>query len=579
MKDIKNLQDIIQKKAIYTVFQPIISLRDGSILGHEALTRIDHSASHRNIEQWFQLANECGILWELEKCCRSKTFETAYEILKPPYQKLLFINVNPNLIHDQNFMQGMTREYLEKFNIQPENIVFEITERNSVNDLQGFMSMLEHYRKQNYQIAMDDVGSGYSGLNLICDVHPNFIKLDMKLIRDIHEDALKYALVKGMVALSQTSNIKIIAEGIECKAELLTLMQLGVQYGQGYFIQRPEKEIYEISDDLIQTIQNFHQLQHLASNNSHTIGSIVRSNNTCQPTTPVLHLHEESLHNPDYIGTTIVEDGKPLGIITREKLSQKLSGRYGYSLFQNKQANHLMSFQALIVQSHIPIRDVAKEAMQRNRDQLYDYIVITNQEQQYMGIVTVKDLLEKTMELEVQTAKHQNPLTGLPGNLWIEEAIKQHITQQESFVIAYLDIDHFKPYNDIYGFESGDYIIRLVASLCIQILPKDAFIGHIGGDDFVIISKHPLALAHLEQIKVKFAEDVKTYYRNDHLESGYVTSNNRQGEMQSFPLCTLTIASLEHSGEPYSVDDISQALAIRKQEAKKQVHKHCKRPA
>ena len=107
--------------------------------------------------------------------------------------------------------------------------------------------------------AIDDVGSGYSGLNLISEINPNYIKLDRKLIRGINYDGLKYALVKGMVELSKVSHIQLIAEGIETSAELETLIGLGVQYGQGYYIQRPYAEVMDISVDLIDRIKKLNR--------------------------------------------------------------------------------------------------------------------------------------------------------------------------------------------------------------------------------------------------------------------------------------------------------------------------------
>lgn len=251
----ETLEYVINHKKIKSVFQPIISLRGGSILGHEALSRITYESPIESPEMLFSIAGEYGRLWDLELLCRTTALETAYEAMKPPYDKMLFLNVNPNIMHDENFKKGFTKDFLLQFNIQPKNIIFEITERNVILDMNGFLSAIDNYRGQGYKIAIDDVGSGYSGLNLISDINPNYIKLDMKLIRNIHLDGLKYALVKGMVELSKEAQISLIAEGIESFEELETLIGLGVQYGQGYFIQRPMDCIIDISQDLVDAIK------------------------------------------------------------------------------------------------------------------------------------------------------------------------------------------------------------------------------------------------------------------------------------------------------------------------------------
>jgi EAL domain-containing protein (putative c-di-GMP-specific phosphodiesterase class I) len=249
------LDYIIENKAVKSVFQPIISLKDGSILGHEALSRITYNSAIKHPEMLFSVAGEHGRLWELELLCRTTALEAAYKAMMPPYDKILFLNVNPNIMHDENFIKGFTKDFLLQFNIKPQHIVFEITERNVILDMQGFLSAISHYRGQGYTIAIDDAGAGYSGLNLISDINPDYIKLDMKLIRGIHQDGLKYALVKGMAELSKISRINLIAEGIESYEELETLIGLGVQYGQGFYIQRPMENIEAIPEELITAIR------------------------------------------------------------------------------------------------------------------------------------------------------------------------------------------------------------------------------------------------------------------------------------------------------------------------------------
>ncbi|MGB4439005.1 MAG: EAL domain-containing protein, partial [Sedimentibacter sp.] len=99
---------IIENKQIKTVFQPIISLRDGSILGHEALSRIICESEIENTEMLFKVAGQHNRLWELELLCRTTALEAAYKFMIPPYSKKLFINVNPNIMHDEAFKKGFT---------------------------------------------------------------------------------------------------------------------------------------------------------------------------------------------------------------------------------------------------------------------------------------------------------------------------------------------------------------------------------------------------------------------------------------------------------------------------------------
>ena len=453
------LNAIIQEKQIRTVFQPVISIRDGTVLGWEALSRITCASEFSNPEELFRAAEEYSRLWDLELLCRTKALESAYKFMIPPYRKKLFLNVNPNIMHDETFKKGFTKEFLRQYKIAPQHVIFEITERNVVKDMLGFRSTISHYKSQDFKIAIDDAGAGYSGLNLISEVNPNYTKLDIKLIRDIDSDHMKKALVKGMVEFSNASNVKLIAEGIETHEELETLINLGVQYGQGYFIQRPDAQIKEISRHVLQAIKDINiQKNHIVRDGilNTSIRHLCAKTTIVGPDEPILQVYDMLKQRPDCFGLCVIDKDRPIGIITKEKLALNLSGQYGYTLKQNKPISVIMDKDFLAVDSATPANIVSSMAMSRPNENLYDFIVVT-ENSEYLGTVTIKDLLKKTIEIEVSTAMHQNPLSGLPGNLMIEQELNQAIQRRGKYSVAYLDIDNFKAYNDIYGFENGDF--------------------------------------------------------------------------------------------------------------------------
>lgn len=137
----KQLTRILDDKAIQTVFQPIVSLRDGAVLGYEALSRGPVNTPLQNPDALFAVALESGKIWELEQVCRTRALENAY---RSAAGIKLFLNVNPSVIHDEKFKRGFTREYLDSFHIDPESISFEITEKSAVTDPQGFKKTIDH---------------------------------------------------------------------------------------------------------------------------------------------------------------------------------------------------------------------------------------------------------------------------------------------------------------------------------------------------------------------------------------------------------------------------------------------------
>lgn len=250
--------DILEHRRIKPVFQPIVCLKTGEIIGYEALSRITEPKEINCSEELFNLAGIYGKVWEMEQLCRGKILEKYYDFDNIENKKL-FLNVSPMVIHDKEFRAGFTSEYVKQYGLDLKNIVFEVTERNAADDVKGFKDTIRHYKSQGYNIAVDDAGSCYSGLNLICDIVPHYLKLDILLIRDIHKDAVKYAMVKAMVEFANLANIQLVAEGIECKEELIALLNLGVHNGQGYFLRKPSEELKDVENDAIEIIRNFNE--------------------------------------------------------------------------------------------------------------------------------------------------------------------------------------------------------------------------------------------------------------------------------------------------------------------------------
>lgn len=252
----EDFDSILEQQRIKPVYQPVVSLKTGEVIGYEALSRISSPTEISNTEELFHLADIYGKVWELEQICRGKILEKYHRLQRKENRKL-FLNVNPMVIHDKEFRSGFTSGYLNRYGLDMENIVFEVTERNSIDDMKGFKETIRHYKSQGYQIAVDDAGSCYSGLNLICDVVPHYLKLDIELIRGIQNDTIKYAMVNAMVEFADLTNIQLIAEGIECEEELKTLLKLGVHNGQGYFLGRPAEELKETEAAAVEMIQKY----------------------------------------------------------------------------------------------------------------------------------------------------------------------------------------------------------------------------------------------------------------------------------------------------------------------------------
>lgn len=561
--------EILYQKKIFTVFQPIVSLRDGTIYGYEALSRGPEESILHTPDMLFKCAQRFNKLWELEFLCRSKAFEAAFKIES---EFNLFLNVNPNIMQDVKFRKGFTKEYLEKFNIDPKRIIFEITEHEAINHMSDFIKTVNHYKEQNYGIAIDDAGAGYSGLNLISDIHPNYIKLDMKLIRNIDRDLTKQSLIKCLNEFSTFSETPLIAEGIETEEELVKLIEIGVQYGQGFFIQRPNGLAMPISQDVIKIIQEENANKRNQFENSgfdDRIESICKSEITISPDILVSHVHEMFKIDETISAFCVAEDQIPIGVITRNALYKRISGQYGYILYSNKPIRKIMDDHFMDVDCQETIDVVGKDAMKRDFEKIYDFIVVTKRNKFY-GTVTVKNLMEKLIEIEFFYAKHLNPLSELPGNLMIEQQLEKALKSKDKKTILYFDLDNFKAYNDLYGFENGDRVLKEFAQILKTIIPVDHFIGHIGGDDFIAIVPKKKAEQLCIHIIHAFNDSVIKFYTKEDLDKGYITSKDRKDVEEDFPFLSVSIAGVPNDFDKSIFDLAETAAKIKKKCKKKQ---------
>ena len=151
----------------------------------------------------------------------------------------LFINALPTTIHETSFREVYLKEFMEKYKLRPENLVFEITESLAIQNNETFMADIRRYTADGYQIAIDDTGTGYSSFETILKIRPHYIKIDISMIRNVDTDPLKQTMIEALVNIATSINARTVAEGVETVAEYKKIQQLGVNFCQGYLFSKP----------------------------------------------------------------------------------------------------------------------------------------------------------------------------------------------------------------------------------------------------------------------------------------------------------------------------------------------------
>ena len=224
------LVEMLGEQRITTHYQPIVDVKDTQrVVAYEALLRgKERDGTLVFPGRMLGLAREADLLFQLDLAARLG--------LRTP----LFINFSPAAIYDPAYCLRSTVAAIAEHNIAPRDVVFEIIESDHTPDASHLKSLIAYYRQSGFRVALDDLGAGYSSLNLIHQLRPDIMKLDMELIRGIHEDAYKANITQKLLELAQKLGILTVAEGIETVEELRWVRTHGVDYVQGYLIARPQ---------------------------------------------------------------------------------------------------------------------------------------------------------------------------------------------------------------------------------------------------------------------------------------------------------------------------------------------------
>jgi EAL domain-containing protein (putative c-di-GMP-specific phosphodiesterase class I)/GGDEF domain-containing protein len=560
--------DILAKGLITTHYQPILDFKSGSILGWEALSRGPEGSSFRSPVILFETAEQLGRLFALERLCRESAIRNAGQLSDG--QKL-FLNIHPKTMADPEFSPGKTLELMQQAGLSPDNVVFEITERHSVQEFDLFYRTLDHYRSQGFRIAVDDAGAGYAGLTMIAELQPEYIKLDKSLIDKIHKDPVKRALVETTVTFADKIGSRIIAEGIETKAQAVCLKDIGVHCGQGYFLARPGAPKPELTREC-QELQSVGDIASKTITCSLPIGDLAQPPHAVTNDYLVSEAQEFFKKNNRFSSIIVVEDDIPRGLVMEYHLNRQLSTQYGIALYYRRPIEAVMDPTPLTVEFDTPVEQAARKAMKREHLKAYDEIIVTRKGRLY-GVVSVQNLLNAMAKIQVEMAKGTNPLTGLPGNVAIEQEVESRIAQNRRFSIIYADLDHFKVYNDTYGFKNGDRIIKLAADIMSWATRKhagqDARLCHIGGDDFVLITSPESIEKICKSIHRCFGRLVKLCYCPEDRARGWIKAKGRDGKERNYPLVSISLGVIEICGQ-CSLMEIGERAAHIKKYAKSQ---------
>ncbi len=558
----KELRRLIDFKLLKPVFQPIMALENPRIIGYEALIRGPDDSPLEFPDKLFQVARESRLLASLEFACREVSCE-QFAALNLPGK--LFLNMSPIAFTDSQYRDGVTREILQRVGLSAERVVFELTESQPLDELDLLRAASDHFQRQGFAVALDDLGAGYAGLRVWSELRPDYVKIDRHFISGIDKDPVKREFVRAMLDIAHRIGHKAIAEGIETEAEFSTLVAMGVEYAQGYFIARPAAvPAAELSARLMSL--SVSSLRRYQDNFVRTAGEIVVDSVHVSPQSSAESLVKMFRADVRLSCVPVVDGDKALGMVSRAELLNIFSHRFAHELHAQKTVREFISPRSIIVDVNTDLKAVGQLISEDPQQNLSVDFVICNQGR-YLGVGKVRNLLRSITEEKLRLARHSNPLTQLPGNVPLYEWVDHLLIQQQEFVVAYCDINHFKPFNDAFGYGAGDEAILLLSRiLCDAIDGKGDFIGHVGGDDFIVVFRSEDWRLRCEAILREFIAASADLLPGQQLD---YWSLDRQGQRQKFGPLTLAIGCVSPDISVCKTHhQVSQLLADAKHSAK-----------
>ncbi|MGV9354288.1 EAL domain-containing protein [Streptomyces misionensis] len=457
-------------------FQPVVNLRTGAVAALETLARPETGDVLAEARRDPELDGALAVL-ALRAAVRRET-------LLP-----LHVNVFAATLAD---LGGLTplHDAVRAAGRLPWEVTLDVVPPYTHVPQRALLEAVGALREQGFRISADGVGDGDVPLRLLTDLDPDLVKLDASLLA-------RSAAVRAMRTLCEELGALVAVEGVETEAQYAAAVSAGAQLAQGELFAPPARipaaDVY---------VPPRSPGAPAASRTGPSVREFVRPAAVLPVTASAGQVRALLTGSPDVSGVLLVDQaGRPVRSLHRSRFLLSMSGRYGHALYADRPAARLADVPRT-VGADATAWEVLDVVAIGGRDRTSDDVAVVDAHERCVGVVRLADLVRALAESRVEEAAGLNPLTRLPGSDAITGEVDRRIAQGRPFALSWLDIDHFKRVNDGAGFAAGDELIRSVGRALTQAVAGQARVGHIGGDDFLVLADEdalaPLAAAVLD---------------------------------------------------------------------------------
>ena len=349
---------------------------------------------------------------------------------------------------------------------------------------------------------------------------------------------------------------------------------LGIELGQGWFLGRPQaipavSVLRPAGETIISSeIAVLPEITRAAGADL-TVGRLAVEVPPLHPQMLIDDVAKRLAADPALRAVALVDEGRPVGLINRQAFVDSYAKPYFKELYGRKPCIAFANTTPLILDKHTGLERMTSVLTSSDQRYLTEGFIVT-EGGRYLGLGTGEQLVRVVTEVRIEAARHANPLTFLPGNIPISEHIERLLGAGGEFVACYADLNDFKPYNDHYGYWRGDEMIRLVArTLVSHCDPRRDFVGHVGGDDFVVLFQSDDWLDRCERVLASFNANALSLFDADAVERGGIEAEDRHGVNRFFKCTTLSIGAVPiRPGAFTRAEQVASAAAAAKHKAK-----------
>ena len=564
------LDGALRPGGLRALFQPIVRLEDRQVVAHEGLMR--HAHADMSPLRLLDRARTAGRLGELETHA-ARTLAQAFDFERGGR---LLVNLSAHAILQGALRPQQVIESLQSAGRDLSRFVIEITERDIVEDVGRLADALGYLRAAGIRIALDDFGNGHSNFELWHELGTEYVKIDRYLIHEIAQSPGRLSIVRALVQVADSLGTDLIAEGVERLQDLAIIQDLGIRFAQGYLLGRPSPAVSDTTPDEVRRVVREKLPVWPLDGRRSTFPKITAAHLLIEAPSigdQASNFEAEQLfrQHPQLPALPVIDhEGRPQGLINRRVFNERMAVPFARELLGRKPCIQLMHASPIMADVAQSIDAMSEILLGEDQRYLSDGFIITR-DGRYAGVGTGEALVRRVTELRIEAARYANPLTLLPGNIPIAEHIARLIEARQSFMAAYCDLNHFKPYNDQYGYFRGDRMIRLVASTLVKHAePRWDFVGHVGGDDFVVLFQSDDWERRCQEMVGEFNTASRALFDEADVARGVLEGEDRAGRYATFPLTTLTIgvAPVE-PGRFSTAEEVASQAAAAKRRAKR----------